>query len=93
MIHVTVYHIEFGATIAGPVNRSSPLFIGKGIDGYLVRYHKCGVEAQSEVSDDLIVIGLVLVLLNEVRCTGKGDPVDVFLHFIGRHTETVIDEL
>ena len=30
---------------------------------HLVRHHKGGVEAKSEVADDLILIGLVLVLL------------------------------
>ena len=27
--------------------------IGEGIDVYLVRYHECGIEAKSEVTDDL----------------------------------------
>ena len=60
---------------------------------HLVRYHECGVEAQAEMTDDLILVGLVLVLLHEIRCAGKCDLVDVLLDLVRRHTKTVIDEL
>ena len=45
------------------------------------------------MSDDLIGIRFILVLLYEVRCTGKSDLVDVFFNFIEGHSKSVIDEL
>ncbi len=85
-------HIVLGAAVAFPVNRLCALLIGQSIDMNLVRYHEGRVKAQSEMTDDLIVIGLVLVFLQEIRRAGKGDLVDVFLHFVCRHTKSGIDE-
>ena len=45
------------------------------------------------MSADLILIGLVLVLLDEIRRTGKSDLVDILLHLVRRHTDTVINKL
>ena len=59
---------------------------------HLVRHHKGGVEAQSEVADDLILIGLVLVLLQEIRSAGEGNLVDVLLYLVCGHSKTRINE-
>ena len=59
---------------------------------YFIRYHECGIEAQSEMTDDLVRIALVLIFLNEIRSTGKCDLVDILFHFIGGHAQTVILE-
>ena len=59
----------------------------------LIRNHECGIKAQAEMTDDLIVIGLVLIFLNEISRAGKGDLVDVLLHLVRRHAESVIDKL
>ena len=59
---------------------------------YFIRYHECGIEAQSEMTDDLVGIALVLIFLNEIRSTGKCDLVDILFHFVGGHTQTVILE-
>ena len=85
-------HIVFGTAIALPVNGFRAILIGKGVDVNLVCYHECGVEAQSEMTDDLIVIGLVLVFLQEISRAGKGDLVDVFLDLVCRHAQSGIDE-
>ena len=71
----------------------SALLIGKGIDLYLVGYHESGVEAQAEMADDLILAGFVFVFLQEIRSAGKGDLVDVFLHLVGGHADSVVDHL
>ena len=44
------------------------------------------------MTDDLVGVGLVLVLLNEVRGSGEGDLVDIFVHLFGGHPDTVIYE-
>ena len=59
---------------------------------YFIRYHECGIEAQSEMTNDLVGIALVLIFLNEIRSTGKCDLVDILFHFVGGHAQTVILE-
>ena len=49
--------------------------IGEGIDVYLVRYHECGVEAQTEMADDLILVGFILVFFKEIGGAGESDLV------------------
>ena len=44
------------------------------------------------MSDDLLIASLVLVLVDEVRRTGKCDLVDIFLDLFLCHTDTVISE-
>ena len=44
------------------------------------------------MTDDLIVIGLIFVFLDEIRCTGKRNLVDILLYFIGSNSKTVIDK-
>ena len=58
----------------------------------LICYHECGVEAKSEVTDDLIVVCFVFVFFNEICCAGKCDLVDVFLNLVCGHTKTIIDK-
>ena len=68
------------------------LLIGQGINVYLVRNHKRGIKAQSEVADDLIRIALVLVFLYEISSTGKSNLVDILIHLVRRHSQAVVDE-
>lgn len=44
------------------------------------------------MADNLILIGLVLILLQEILCSRKCDLVDVLIHFFHGHTEAVIGE-
>ena len=53
---------------------------------HLVRDHERRVEAQTEVADD----GLVLILGHKLLGTREGDLVDVAVHLVGRHTDTVV---
>ena len=59
----------------------------------LICYHERGVESQTEMSDDLIIVGFVFVLLQELGCSGESDLCDIFFYFIRCHTKTVIDKL
>ena len=49
--------------------------VGEGVDVYLVRYHECGVEAETEVTDDLVVRCLILIFIQEIGCAGECDLV------------------
>ena len=72
--------------------RSCSFLIGKRINVHFIGNHKCGIEAQSEMADDLIVVRFVLILFNKIGCAGEGDLVDVFLHLIRCHTNTIINK-
>ncbi len=57
---------------------------------HFIRYHKRRIEAQSEMPDDLILVGFVLILRNKIRSSGKCDLIDILLHFVRRHADAVI---
>ena len=79
--------------VALPMDRLCAVHIAQCIDMDLVSYHKCRVEAQTEVTDDLILICLALVLFEEFICTGEGDLRDILFDLVHRHADTGIDEL
>ena len=43
--------------------------------------------------DNLVLIRLILVFLNKIRRAGESDLVDVLLHLVRRHADTVVDKL
>ena len=75
------------------MDRLCAFHIAQCIDMDLVSYHKCRVEAQTEVTDDLVLICLTLVLFEEFICTGEGDLRDILFDLVHRHADTGIDEL
>ena len=87
---VTILHLVLGAAVAGPVYGLCAFFVRQGVDLYAVRYHKCRVKTKTEVSDDLVLVCLILILLEEIRRAGESDLVDVFLYFFRSHTKAVI---
>ena len=88
----SLFHIKFRSPVALPMHRLCSLFIRKRINVYLVRYHKCGIKAKAEVSDNLVLIRLVLILFKKVRRPGKSDLIDIFLHLVRRHADPVINK-
>ena len=68
------------------------ILIGKCIDFYTVCHHESRIEAQSEMSDNLILICLIFVLCKECFCTRKSNLTDVFFYFFCGHAKTIIDE-
>ena len=42
------------------------------------------------MSDDLVGIALVLIFLYKIRGAGKSDLINIFLHLVRGHAETVI---
>ena len=89
---VPILHGEFGAAVALPVNSLGALLVGQGVDVHLVRHHEGGIEAQSEMADDLVRVALVLIFLYEVGCAGEGDLVDVLLHLVRGHAQSIVHE-
>ena len=88
----SLLHIVLGTAVACPVYGHGAFFIGKGIDMNLIRHHERRIEAQAKMTDHLIVGRLVLILFKEFRRTRKCDLGNVFLDFVRRHSDTVIDE-
>ena len=74
------------------MDRDGLRLIGQRVDGHAVCDHESGVKAQAEMTDDLVIIGLVLILLQEILRAGKGDLVDVLVHLVLSHAETIVCE-
>ena len=82
---VPLLHGEFRTAVALPVDSLGALLIGQGVDMHFIRHHEGGVEAQSEMADDLIRVALILIFLYEVGCAGESNLVDVLLHLVRGH--------
>ena len=74
------------------MNGLRSLLIGKRINRNLMSYHERAVKTETEMTDDLVLIGFVLILLKEIRRAGKCNLVDVFLNLIGGHADSVINK-
>ena len=92
LFSVSVVHSEGAAAVTLPVHGRCAVLPGQGVDLYQLCNHECAVEAQTEMTDDLIIAGLVLVLLHESFRAGKCDIVDVFLDFVSSHSQTVVSD-
>ena len=90
---ISICHLVFCTTITGPVNRCGTLFIRKSINMNFVRNHKSGIETKSEMTNHLIIGCLIFILLKKLCCTGKCNLSNIFLYFVCRHTDTVINKL
>ena len=62
--------------------------ISLGDNGQLIGHHKGGVEAHAELTDDINV--LVLVVLLEIQRTGVCDGAQILLQLFLGHTDAVI---
>ena len=60
---------------------------------YFICYHECGIESQSEMTDDLISIGIIFIFFNKICGTRKSYLCNVFFYFFRCHTKAIIDEL
>ena len=83
---VGLLHLELGRPGAAPVHGLGALAEGPGEYLDLVGDHERGVESQSEVPDD----GLVLILFHELLGAREGDLVDVFVDLLGRHAHAAV---
>ena len=83
-----VLHRVLGVALATPMHGFRVLLVGLGEDFHLLRYHESAVEAQTEVPDD--GFRLVFVFVHELLGAGESDLVDVFVHLLGGHADTVV---
>ena len=90
---IRITHGIFGASVAFPVDCLRILLVGQGVDCHQIRNHERGVEAQAEVADDLIIVGLVLVFVQEGFRAGESNVIDILPDLVRRHAKAVIDDL
>ena len=69
------------------------LLPGQGVNGHLVCHHERGIKSQSEMADNLILVGLVLVLCHKVLHTGERDLIDVLVNLLLGHAQAVVRDL
>ena len=85
-------HIIFCTAVTLPVNGLRSLTETQCIDFHQIRYHECRIESESEVSDDLVAVRLILILFQELRRAGKSNLCDVTDYLVRSHTNSVIGE-
>ncbi len=90
---VTIRQFVIRAAVAGPVYRLRILLIAQCVNVYLIGYHEGTVEAETEMSDNLIRIRLILILRNKICRTRERDLVDILINLLRCHTDTIIAEL
>ena len=61
---LSVLHVVFRRTVAGPFHRLCAILPGKSVDFDLLAHHESGIESEAKVADD----ALVLVLLEKLAC-------------------------
>ena len=66
---VTSLHLIACTTITFPVYRFCTFLIRQSINMYFICYHKCGIESQSKMTDDLISIGIIFIFFNKICST------------------------
>ena len=81
-------HFVFGRSFATPMYRLGALLVGAGENLHFVSDHESGVESQSEVADNR----LVLVFLHELLGARKGDLVNIALHLVGSHADASVGD-
>ena len=75
------------------MDRLGILLVGQRINGYLVGNHERRVEAQSEMTDNLVLIGLVLVLLHKILYAGECNLVNVLVNLVLGHAKSIVCDL
>ena len=80
------------AAVTLPVNRLCAVLERKRVNIDLICNHERRVESETKMPDDLILICLILILLQELRCTGKCDVCDVLLYFLSGHAKSVVNK-
>ena len=92
LLFVPAAHRIGAAAVALPVHRLSAFLPGQGIDLDQLRHHKGAVEAQAEMTDDLVVRRLVLVFFQKCLGAGESDIVNIFLDLLRSHAQTVVSD-
>ena len=90
LIFCAVGHGKFRSAVTFPVNSLRPLPVRKSIDMHFISHHEGRVKAQTKMSDNLILIRLILIFFDKIRSSRKSNLINIFFHFIGSHTDTII---
>ena len=81
-------HRVLRITLAAPVNRLGVLLIRKREDLHFLADHEGGIETETEMADDSLCA--VFVFVYKLLRTGERDLVDVFIHLLGGHSDTMV---
>ena len=85
---LSIVNLVGRTAVAAPLHSLRTFLPALGDNLHLLRYHEAGVEAQTKMSDD--VVGIVLVLLKEVRHTREGNLIDILVNLLLSHADTVV---
>ena len=87
---VPFFHGILGSAITFPVNRLRAFSVGKRVNMHFVCHHESRVESQAEMPDNLVCITLVLIFLNKICSTGERNLINILLHFVRSHSQTIV---
>ena len=84
-----VFHVVFRRTVASPFHGLGAFLPGEGVDSDFFAHHERGIESETEVADDV----LVLVFLEELTGGRECNLVYILVDFFGGHAYAVVDYL
>ncbi len=65
--------------------RGRPFLIRKRVNMHRIGNHERRIESKSEMTDDLVVVRLILIFFNEISRTRKCDLIDIFFDLVRSH--------
>ena len=83
-----LFECIFGVAVAGPVLACSSFAERLGENFHFFGNHKRGIEAKSEMSDN--VLSIIFVFFQKFLSTRKCNLIDVFVNFFGSHPNAAI---
>ena len=83
-----LFHRVLRITLAAPMNGFRVLLIRKREDLHFLADHEGGIETETEMADDSLCT--VFVFVDKLLRAGESDLVDVFIHLLGGHSDTMI---
>ena len=90
-VALAVGHFVLSVCRADPLDGGG-VGIGFGYEFNRVADHKRGVEAETEMSDDAVILIIALILLDELECAREGDLADITVDFLCGHADAVIGD-
>ena len=85
-----ILHRVFGSSFAAPVNGFRVLFVREAENLHFLAHHKCGIETETEMTDDCF--GFVFVLVQKLLRAAERNLVDELVHLFGCHSDSVVGD-